>query len=488
MAENLSRLSAAEMALRIRQGSLSPTEVIDEHLRILDERNNRTNSVITVFEEDARRRAREAEHAINRGKVFGPLHGVPTLIKDLAATKAGTNHTRGSIPLQNVVSDDTSIFVERLENAGSIILGKTNLCEFGYKATTDNSLFGPTSTPFDLDRNAGGSSGGSAAAVADGIVPIAQGSDGGGSIRIPAAWCGVYGFKATYKRVAKTSRPNGFSITPYSHAGPITRTVEDAAIMLEVMAGPHKTDPLSLPDDNIDFVGAVFDDIDNFRIAYSPSFGIFPIDERVRLVVDDAVVALEEAGATVEEIELSFKQPQSELADLWLREMGVLLNARFDTLEQQGIDIIGDNRDEVDPELLKLVERASNISALDYLRDESRRTMVYDVIQRVFDSYDILATPTVAIPPVKNADNGNTLGPTEVGGEEVDPLIGWCPTYLTNFTGHPSASVPAGLTNNGLPIGMQLIGDRFADDDVLAASAAFERLRPWHEQYPYLKK
>ncbi|MFB6131652.1 MAG: amidase [Salinigranum sp.] len=477
--------SATELAARIRNGELSPVEVVENCFDRIRARNDDTNSFVTLLEDDGLERAREAQRAVERGDSLGPLHGVPVAVKDLFDFKAGVRNTFGSVPFEDFVPEQSSTYVSRLEAAGAIVVGKTNTPEFGHKGTTDNVLFGATSTPFDLDRNAGGSSGGSAAAVADGLVPIAQGSDGGGSVRIPASWCGVYGFKATYGRVAQEFHPDGFlSHTPFIHAGPLTRTVDDAALMLDVMSGFHPRDPLSAPDDDSDFVGAVRRGIDGLHVAYSPDFGAFPVDDRVRAVVDDAVEAFEEAGATVERIDLDLGHAQAELADIWLRQIGALYQSMLVGFEQQGIDLLGDHRDELTPEFAELLEETYDLDIRRAKRDDIVRTDVYHAVQDVFDTYDLLVTPTLSVPPVENADDGNTVGPSEINGESVDPLIGWCPTYVTNFTGHPSASIPAGLTGDGLPIGMQLVGDRFDDETVFAASGAFERVRGWAHTYP----
>lgn len=487
MTSDIAYASATEIAARIRRGDVSPVTAVDTCLERLEQRDDDLNAFITVLDEEARERAREAEKAVEAGEELGALHGVPIAVKDLFDFKAGVRNTMGSKPFEEFVPDESATYVNRLEEAGAIVIGKTNTPEFGHKGTTDNKIIGPTSTPFALDRNAGGSSGGSAAAVADGIVPIAQGSDGGGSVRIPASFCGVYGFKASYGRVAQAIRPDAFlSHTPTIHAGPITRTVEDAAVMLDVMSGPHPRDPLSMPDENPDYRGAVRRGVEDVHIAYSPTFDVFPVDDRVRAVIDDAVDAFEEAGATVTDVDIGIEYSQLELADLWLREIAMLYHSAVEGFKDEGIDLLGEHRDELSPEFAQLLEDTQDLSVIEYKRDEHVRTAVYDAIQDVFIDHDLLVTPTLAVPPVENEEDPDTqtVGPTEINDESVDPLIGWCLTYPTNFTGHPSASIPAGMTDDGLPVGMQIIGDRFAETDVLAASGAFERVYPWHETYP----
>ncbi|GAA0672012.1 amidase [Natronoarchaeum mannanilyticum] len=484
--DNLAYTSATEMAARIRSGDLTAQEAVEASFERIRERNDDINAFVTLLEEAAMERAREADEAVAAGEPLGPLHGVPIAIKDLFDFKAGVRNTMGSAPFEEFVPEETATYVRRLEEAGAIVVGKTNTPSFGHKGTTDNLLFGPTSTPFDLERNAGGSSGGSAAAVADGLVPIAQGSDGGGSVRIPASFSGVYGLKASYGRVAQAIRPDAFlSHTPMIHAGPIARTVEDAALMLDVMAGPDPRDPLSVPDEDPDYRGAVHRGVEGLSIAYSPDFDVFPVDERVRDVVDDAVDAFEDAGATVERVDLGIDVDQQELADIWLRQIAGLYHSAIEGFKDEGMDLLGDHRDEMVPELVDLLEDTRDMSLLEYKRDDHVRTRVYDAVQDVFEQYDLLVTPTLAVPPVENTEGkGGTVGPTEIDGEDVDPLIGWCLTYPINFTGHPAASAPAGLTDDGLPVGMQLIGDRFDDETVLAASGALERANPWHDHYP----
>jgi len=485
MASGIERASATELAARIRRGDLSPVSAVEDCLERIEDRDGELNAFVTVLEEPALERAREAERAVEAGEDLGPLHGVPIALKDLFDFKAGVRNTIGSTPFAEFVPESSATYVERLEAAGAIVVGKTNVPEFGHKGTTDNRLCGATSTPFDLDRNAGGSSGGSAAAVADGLVPVAQGSDAGGSIRIPAACCGVYGFMPSYGRVAQAIRPDAFDThTPTIHAGPITRTVEDAALLLEVMTGPHPRDPMSVPDEDPDYRGAVRRGIEGFRVAYSPHFEVFPVDRRVEAVVDDAVEAFEEAGATVETVELDIEYSHRDLAELWTREVGISYQSTLEGFEEAGYDLLGDHREALCPDFVELLEETRDLTALQYKRDEHVRTEVFDAIQDVFADYDLLVTPTVAVPPVENSEEGQTVGPSEIDGEPVDPLIGWCLTYPLNFTGHPAASVPAGLTDDGLPVGLQVVGDRFADTDVLAASGAFERVRPWADTLP----
>lgn len=484
LSEQLAYMSATELAMRIRRRELSPVEVVDAFIGRIEERSESLNAFVYFGYEDARNRATQAERALVVGEALGPLHGVPTAMKDLFDFKPGWVSTYGGIrALKNFVVNFYCAYAERIEKAGAIFLGKTNSPVMGFRGTCDNYLFGPSRNPFNLSKNTGGSSGGSAAAVADGLVPLAEGTDAGGSIRIPAAWCGVYGYKASFGRVPFVLRPNAFGgDTPFIHEGTLTRTVEDAALALTALTGYDSRDPFSL-DQPVDFMASTRRSIKGWKIAYSPNFDVFPVDNRITEVVGKAVKAFEQAGARVEEVRVGIRRPQRELSDLWCRLLMPLNVATFENFKRQGMDLLKDHRDDFLPQYLEWVEKGYQMSALDFFLDQEIRTEVYDAIQSVFENYDLLVTPTLACLPVDNADDGNTVGPTEINGEGVNPLIGWCLTYFINFSGHPAASIPAGLTEDKLPVGMQIIGRRYADADVLAASAAFERIRPWHDIY-----
>jgi amidase len=482
--DELAYLTAAKLAARIRRREVSPVEVVDACIERIEARNPTLNAFVYYGFDDARERARAAEQALASGAAIGPLHGVPTAMKDLFDFKPGWVSTLGGIrALEDFRVDFYCSFAERIERAGAIIVGKTNSPTMGFRGTCDNYLFGPSRNPFDLSRNAGGSSGGSAAAVADGLVPIAEGTDGGGSIRIPAAWCGVYGYKASFGRIPFVIRPNAFgALNPFLFEGPLTRTVEDAALVLDSLAGYDAKDPFSLPEQEQRFAGAIRASIDGWRIGFTADFGIFPVDPRVAELVADAVKVFEQAGARVEEVQPEIERDQRELSDLWCRLIMQPNIATLERFKREGLDLLGDHRADFPPQYLDWVDVGYGLTTADLVRDQEVRSEIYDAIEGVFATYDLLVTPTLACMPVENADDGNTMGPASVAGVEVDRLIGWCLTYLANFSGHPAASIPAGLAD-GLPVGMQIIGRRYADADVLAASAAFERLRPWQEAY-----
>ena len=480
--------SAASLVARIRRKEVSPVEVTDAAIARIEKHNPKINALIIFGFDEARKAAKEAEAAIMRGDKVGALHGLPYAMKDCFDFKRGWVTTFGGIrALKNYVVDTCCVFVERMEQAGAITVGKTNSPVFGFRGTTDNYMYGPSRNPFDLSKNTGGSSGGSAGAVAAGLLPLCEGTDGGGSIRIPSSWCGVFGYKPSFGRVPFAGRPNAFGGTaPFLFEGPITRTVEDAALAMSALAGYDSRDPYSI-EGSIDFMTALRGSIAGKTIAYTRDYGIFPVDSRVTAVVDKAVKAFEAAGARVEEVKIDIGRSQRELSDVWCRFISVMQVAAIEGFKRQGIDLKRDHRDDLPPELWHWDEIGRKMTATQYLADQVVRTEVFHALRAVLDRHDFLVSPTLACLAVDNAADGNTVGPREINGEAIDPLIGWCMTYLINYTGNPAATVPAGLADNGLPVGMQIVGRRYADADVIAASATFEKLRPWIDTYKRCK-
>ena len=492
MPDDITGRPATDLAADIRAGELSPVTVVEAFLDRIDAANDDVNAWVTVCRERAREQAREAEAAVERGDDLGPLHGVPVAIKDLTELE-GVGLTYGAPPFADNVAERDAVVVERLKAAGAIPLGKTNTPEFGFRTITDNDLVGPTATPFDAERNAGGSSGGSAAAVAAAMAPIAEGSDAGGSIRIPAAFCHVVGLKPTYGRVPVDSRPNAFgSHTPMIHEGPIARTVEDAATMLDVLAGPDDRDPFSIPTGGADhagepnegdgsFAAAVGRDVGDLDAGYSPDLGIFPIDSRIETGVERGVEGLESAGIAVEEVDVDLGQDLETLvnetsAPQWEANIAALA----ERLAEVGVEITGEHREQFPEHVSRMAEDGAERSAVEYLRADEARTAVYDGVEAALDGRDLLVCPVTTVPPFEHGIEG----PSEVAGVPVNSESGWFLTFVFNLTGHPAASVPAGIVD-GLPVGLQIVGHRHAETDVIAAAAALEQEHPWHGDYPW---
>ncbi|WP_254523795.1 amidase [Natrinema caseinilyticum] len=467
----LTRLSASELASRIRDEELTATEVVEAHIERIEERDDEINAFVTVCEDEALEAAAEADRALEAGEDVGPLHGVPLALKDLGAEKAGIRHTYGSALFEDYVSERTAATVERLENAGAIVIGKTNTPELGHKGTTDNEVIGPTASPIDTDLNAGGSSGGSAAALSARMAPIATGSDAGGSLRIPAAACGVYGFKPTFGLVPDDGRPSAFGREPqHTTKGPMTRTVADAALLLSVMDGPHPADPNSVPAE-IAYRDALERSIDGYRIAYSPDLDVFPVADEVRAVVDEAVDALANAGATVDTVTVGHDYSMAELSEAAMPTYTSSVFESATVMEaSHGVDF-RERSEEVSDSLLAMLHIGDEYDTEDVARSGIVRTGVYDAVQDVLADYDLLVAPTLS--------RGDVGLQEDLGAEAWE----WPMTWPFNWTGHPVASAPAGLTDRDHPVGLQLVGRRFEDDTVLAASAALERERPWDHLY-----
>ncbi|MFB6180097.1 MAG: amidase [Halorientalis sp.] len=476
--------SATALAAAVRAGEHSPVDLVDAYLDRIADRNDDLNAYVTVLEDGARERAREAEQAIEEGANLGRLHGVPIAIKDLHQPIEGVPDTGGLKPLADNVASQTALVVERLEQAGAIVLGTTNTPELGHTMRTDNELVGPTPTPFDPDgeRNAGGSSGGSAAALADGLCALATGSDMGGSLRNPASCCHVVSVKPTYGLIPKDGRPDAFgSHTPFGVLGPMARTVEDAALMLSVMVGYDDVDPFSVPAPDADYVAATDRSIDEVSLAYTPDLDTFPVAEAVTSVCCAAVDAVADAGvdgteATVDgpsKGELTYAYG-STAAPHFAHEARLLR-------DEHGIDVTGDDADDLSPSFVSTVRMGQGYDTDDYLDTNTVRTELYDAVEAVLADHDALVMPTLATPPLTHDEPF----PTEIDGEPAGGLpMDWGLTWPFNMTGHPVLSVPAGLTEDGLPIGLQIVGSRFGEDDLLAIAAAFETANPWADNYP----
>ncbi|PYM24984.1 MAG: amidase [Candidatus Rokuibacteriota bacterium] len=458
--------SATTLARLIRQKKVSPVEVLGAILDRIDKLNPRLNAFVTLTAEQARREARAAERALTkRSATLGPLHGVPFSVKDLVITK-GVRTTFGT-PLyrDNVPTEDAPI-VTRLKAAGGIMLGKTNTPTMGWIGATHNLLFGVTRNPWNLERTPGGSSGGASAAAAAGLGPLHVGTDGGGSIRIPAAFAGIYGFKASYGRIPTYPTSGAWSL---SHVGPMTRTVADAALMLNVCAGPDERDQYSLPAERADYVKALSGSLKGWRVAWTDDLGFADVvDPEVSTVCARAARAFRELGCRVEEVQPSWPSPREAWYEIFCGGIAARLAPYVE------------RRAEIDAGLLRIIETALRNPPTKYVQAWFDRLAWWQHLRAFFDKYDLLLTPTTACPPFAvGLDN-----PTEIAGRPAGAYA-WIPfTYPFNLTGQPAASVPAGFTANGLPVGLQIVGRRFADAAVLRASAAFERLRPWAQQRP----
>lgn len=469
MSDELCWLPATELVALIRSKKVSPVEVTEAVLARIERLNPVLNAFCTLTPELARSAAKEAEIAVMKGEPLGRLHGVPVSVKDLVFTR-GVRTTGGSRIYADFIPEEDAVAVERLKAAGAVLLGKTNTPEFGHKGVTDNPLFGTTRNPWKLDRTPGGSSGGAGAAVAAGLGPLAVGTDGGGSIRIPASFSGIYGLKPSFGRVPQ--RPGFPGWETLSHTGPMTRTVRDAALMLEVMAGPDDRDRHSLPSESGSYLAACEAPVRGLSVAWSPDLGYAALDAEVGRMTEEAATVFESLGCHVEAVNPGWANPEEIFGTLVAAETYAALADKIDAW-----------RDRMDPTLVRFLERGREVTAVEYIRASHRRAAYWDEVRSFLARFDLLLTPTLAVPPFAV----ETLGPREIAGQRVSPL-GWLPfTYPFNLTGQPAASVPAGFTTDGLPVGLQIVGKRFGDRMVLQASAAFEAARPWISRRPHLR-
>ncbi|MBX3413264.1 MAG: amidase [Pirellulales bacterium] len=468
MSSELLWMSASELAARIRARQVSPVEVVEAVLAQLDRVNPQLNAVVTRVDEAARGAAREAEAAVMRGDTLGPLHGVPITVKDLHLT-AGIRTTFGSRLFADFVPATDTPAVAGLKAAGAIVLGKTNTSEFGLTPLTMNALFGDAYNPWDLSRNTGGSSGGSAAAVACGVGPLATGSDGGGSIRIPASFCGVYGIKPQLGRVPDLRHLRGWE--SLAHHGPITRTVRDAALALDVMAGQDLCDRWSLPKPSRSFLAACTGEARGLRLAWCPTLGGLPLDDEVRSACDAAARRFAQLGCEVVELELDLPDLGPAQQTIVLCETIVAFSERLAEWEQL-----------IDPRLQKMPAKAARLTAEDLVRAQFAREDYWERLAPLFTRYDALLTPTASLTATEN----NSLGPTEIDGARVRALywLGFCVPF--NMTGQPAASLPVGFDRQSLPIGLQVVGRPHDEFTVLRLSSAFEEASPWHGRRPPL--
>jgi Asp-tRNA(Asn)/Glu-tRNA(Gln) amidotransferase A subunit family amidase len=461
---------ATKLAAAIRAKKISPVEVTEAVLARIERLNPTLNAYCTVTAELARTTARAAEAAVMRGDVLGLLHGVPYSLKDLTPTR-GIRTTFGSKIFEHHIPTEDAILVERLRAAGGVLLGKTNTPEFGCKGFTDNKIFGTTYNPWNLELTPGGSSGGAGAAVAAGMGPLAEGSDLAGSIRMPASLCGIVGFKPSQGRIPRY--PSGNAWNTMSFHGPLTRTVADAALMLQVMAGPDDRDPLSLPDTHEDFCASVMENVSikGLRVAWAPDLGgMAPVEPVVQEICGGAVRTFADLGCHIDTA-----SPDCSGA----HELFAVLNANL-RMAAVG-DYAAEWAEQMDPLLVWRIEQGQTFSLHDVGKAETARTTFYQRIRTFFETYDLLLLPTTVAPPYP-AHGGY---PTTVAGRTIStPYEILLLTYAFNVTGQPVMSVPAGWTADGLPIGLQIVGRRHADALVLRAAAAFETAAPWAHRRP----
>jgi amidase len=460
---------AGELVRLFRARRASPLEVVQAVLARIDAVNPGLNAYVTVARESALAAARRATAALRRGVVLPPLHGVPVSIKDLTPT-AGIRTTWGSRIFEHHVPAEDGLIVARLRAAGAIVLGKTNTPEFGAGGNTFNAVFGATRNPWNPALTCGGSSGGAAVALATGMGPLAQGSDLGGSLRVPAAFCGVVGFRTTPGLVPVY--PRELAWDSLSVQGPMARTVADVALMLSVVAGPDDRAPLSYAVDPAGFRAAVRrPSIRGWRVAWTPDLdGLLPVDPEVARIAEGATQVLRALGARVRAASPSF----AELDEIVRGTRGLSMAALHG-------DKLPRWRAEMQPGLVGNIEQGLALSARDIGRAEKLRSALWQRVRAFMEDHELLVLPTAAVRPFPVEQPY----PTEIAGKPLADYTQWFfLTYAISVTGLPAISVPAGFTRDGLPVGLQIVGRRRQEVAVLRAAAAFEAAAPWADRVP----
>jgi aspartyl-tRNA(Asn)/glutamyl-tRNA(Gln) amidotransferase subunit A len=466
VSEDLAYTPATELIDGYRAKRLSPVEATQAALDRIAVHNETLNAFLLVDGEGALAAARESEARWAKGQSLGEVDGVPTGIKDIVLSK-GWPTLRGSRTVDaDQAWDEDAPCVARLREQGAVFLGKTTTPEFGWKGLTDGPLTGITRNPWNTDKTPGGSSGGASAALAAGMGTLHIGTDGAGSIRIPAGFTGVFGFKPTFGRVpAYPASPFG----TISHVGPMARTVRDAALMLDVLALPDSRDWFALPHEQRSWRAGLDEGVAGMRVAFSPALGYAKVDPEVAEIVATAARAFEDLGAQVEDRDPGFEDPTGSCRVHWYAGAAAALDG-----------LPPEKKALLEEPLAEIVAKGSEIRLLDYLAAVGARTALGQHMNRFHEDFDLLLTPALAVP----AFDVGLLWPE--GWEDVD-WMRWTPfTYPFNLTQQPACSIPCGFTADGLPVGLQIVGPKFGDDMVLRAARAYETANPLHDRRPSL--
>jgi len=457
-ASDICFLSAVEMAALVRRKKLSARELISAHLRQIERVNPQVNAIVTLVAEQATEAAKQADEAQARGAHIGPLHGLPVAHKDLIDT-AGIRTTYGSPLFRDHVPAEDAILVERVKRAGAITIGKTNTPEFGAGSQTFNTVFGATRNPYDLTKTCGGSSGGAAVALACGMTPLASGSDTGGSLRNPAAFCSVVGLRPAPGRAPVAAAGSAWSTLSVS--GAMARSVADLALLLSVMAGPDARCPISITEPGARFAEALDRDFKGVRVAWFKDLVGAPFDRRIREVVDAQRKVFERLGCRIDEAE-----PDWAGAD-----------EAFNTLRAWGFasnygEIVKNHRDQVKDTIIWEVERGAKLSGADIARVESLHSQVWNRMRQFLEKYEYFILPTTQVPPF----DVNQPYPTEIEGVPMNSYIDWMKScYFISILETPAISVPCGFTPEGLPVGLQIVGRHRGEFSVLQLAHAYEQ-------------
>jgi amidase len=460
-------MPATELARRIRAKELSARDTMAAHLQHIERLNPRVNAIVTLLPERAMDGAQAADEALARGTSVGPLHGLPIAHKDLVLTK-GIRTTYGSRIYQDFVPDQDALTVQRMHRAGAITIGKTNTPEFGVGSQTFNEVFGATLNPYDLTKTCGGSSGGAAVALACGMLPLADGSDTGGSLRNPASFCNVVGFRTAPGRIPSYPTQTAWSLLSVS--GPMARTVQDVALFLSVLAGPDRRVPISIAEPGSIFARPLGRDFTGVRIAWNRTFGGLPVDPRVTAAIDAQRSTFEALGCRVDEGTPDF----SDADEIYKTWRAWHFASRYGAMLQTYRHLMKDT-------LVWNIEAGESITGLQLGRLETQRTALYHRVREFMETYEFMICPVSQVPPF------DVQQPyiTEINGVQMETYFDWMrSSYLITVTGLPAISVPCGFTPEGLPVGVQIVGRHQDEFGVLQLAYAFQEATQWWQHRP----
>lgn len=466
---DLSFMSASELADAILRRQVSAFEVIDNSLKRIAQANEKLNCFCFVFPDEALAAAQRADEALARDERVGRFHGVPIAFKDMTPT-AGKRTTLGSYAFEHWVPERNAAIFDRLLAEGAIMVGKTTTSELAYSFITDTRLWGTTRNPWNTDHTPGGSSGGSASAVASGCIPMAEGSDMGGSVRLPAAFCGIVGFKPSFGRIPFDILPSEFDT--FCHFGPLTRSVKDAAQFVAAAMGPDNRDFSSLP--AFDHIEPPPDgDVRGLRLALSTDLGYYAVNDEIALRTELAADTLRDLGAQVEPVNVPWTREINEAGWMhWDVYTALMIGDRFEAY-----------RDKLDPLIVESVERAQHVSALDFKRIDMIRTRQWRESVHIFEKFDALLCPTAALPALPLGVNENAFGGSDLEGRFQHFEM----TFPFNMlSACPALTVPSGFTADGLPTAIQIVGRRHDDNMVLRIGTALEGAMNWRQCRPII--
>ena len=472
---DLDLLSAYEIGKLVNERQITASKVLEHFIANIEKKDKDLHAFTYLKIDEAKEEAKKIDERIAKGEHVGPFAGVPFALKDFLDSKKGWTNSRGGVKSLISVDKEDSAFTSAMESLGGVVIGKTNAPTYGFRGTCDNYLYGPTSNPFKKDYNSGGSSGGSACAVGSLMVPIAEGGDAGGSIRIPSSWCNCVGYKASLGTVPDIHEGAYGPTHPFCMGGGITKSVVDSAILLNAMKGYDSRDPYSVKIDT-NFFNAIKKSVKGMKVAYTDDFDLFPVEDEIKKISYEKAMSLTKLGVKVDRVKVSFHHSLSSFIEMWL--MGISTGSAEELGEK--LDTLSN---ELPREFVYWNKKALRMTSEDVALYAELKKDIENNFKKVFEEYDVIISPVTVCPPVKNSKDGNTLGPERVNGIKIDRLLSFCETFLVNYVGYPACAVPAGLNEEGLPLGIHMIGDLHQDEKVLRLASQYEKINPWKHLY-----